>query len=479
MAETIYDGLELIVRYDGTKTNFEKITDKSAYYGKVVFIAGDSSGKDQAIWIHGENVSGTASGKYLSMTNIAEIENSLSHIKGIKVDGTTYPASGGAILTLVGTTASGDWTTDPLDITVNTDGTVTFDVSAIVGKIDDLSSKVTTQGQSIAGHTTAINTLIGSDSGKSVRAIAKEEASAVKNDLTSDDTDTTQAKTIGGAKKYADSVAASKASAAKDEAIQASKDYVDPLLANKADLENGKIKESQLPDYIFGQMLFGGTITSGGANSMIVSPSTKLLDKVNKPSTTNLTINKTEASTYEGVYFIVTNNLSSIFGFATDTGDWIVSTGADWRKVDNTDAIVKVAGLTPVNGDINASALAEKLAETGDANELALKSEVDEKYSLPDGGIPEENLKESVQVSLGKADSAIQSITTTTPDYTEVIVPEGEDADSKNKVVNVKTTTMQQAMEHDALGTTVNGVVPTQDIYEFLKARLSVKVVSQ
>ena len=77
-----------------------------------------------------------------------------------------------------------------------------------------------------------------------------------------------------------------------------------------------------------------------------------------------------------------------------------------------------------------------------------------------------------------KADSAIQSITTTTPDYTEVIVPEGEGADSKNKVVNVKTTTMQQAMAHDALGTTVNGVVPTQDIYEFLKARFSVKVVS-
>lgn len=77
-----------------------------------------------------------------------------------------------------------------------------------------------------------------------------------------------------------------------------------------------------------------------------------------------------------------------------------------------------------------------------------------------------------------KADSAIQSVTTTTPDYTEVIVPEGEGADSKNKVVNVKTTTMQQAMEHDALGTTVNGVVPTQDIYKFLKARFSVKVVS-
>lgn len=76
-----------------------------------------------------------------------------------------------------------------------------------------------------------------------------------------------------------------------------------------------------------------------------------------------------------------------------------------------------------------------------------------------------------------KADSAIQSVTTTTPDYTEVTVPTGEGADSKNKVVNVKTTTMQQAMSADLGGATVKGVVPTQDIYEFLKARLSVKVV--
>lgn len=75
-----------------------------------------------------------------------------------------------------------------------------------------------------------------------------------------------------------------------------------------------------------------------------------------------------------------------------------------------------------------------------------------------------------------KADSAIQSVTTTTPDYTEVTVPSGEGAGSKNKVVNVKTTTMQQAMAGDLAGTPVEGVVPTQDIYDFLKARLSVKV---
>lgn len=471
MAETIYDGLELIVRYDGTKANFEGITDKSAYEGKVVFIAGDASGKDQAIWIHGTNASGTASGKYLSMTNISEIENSLSHIKGIKVDGTTYPASGGAILTLVGTTATGDWTTDPLDITVNTDGTVTFDVSAIVGKINDLSSRVTTQGQSIAGHTTAINTLIGSDSGKSVRTIAKEEAGAVKSELTSDDTDTTQAKTIGGAKKYADAVAASKASAAKDEAIQASKDYVDPLLANKADLENGKIPAGQLPDYILGQMLFGGTIESGTATQMTVTPTANLLDKIGKTDgdLTNgqLTIINTTYETYEGVYFISSINFgnTNVLNIPdVRIGDWIISTGTSWRKVDNTDAVASVADLT---GVITASALAKKLAETGDANELALKSEVDAKYTKPTTGIPASDLAAGVRSSLNKADSAIVALGG--DDYIGV---ENVGATTTDKKITAKTA------EITSETATTDGLATVADIRAYLKARFSVKVVS-
>lgn len=168
------------------------------------------------------------------------------------------------------------------------------------------------------------------------------------------------------------------ANTAKSEAIQESKDYADAELAGKADLENGKIMATQLPDYILGQLLFGGTITAGGGNTMEVSPSSNLLHKLKKPSTTSsLTINNNEedAETYEGVYFIVTGGLTSIFGFPVVVGDWFISTGQDWRKVDNTDAVSSVAGLT---GVITASALAQKLAATGDANELALKSEVDD-----------------------------------------------------------------------------------------------------
>ena len=142
-------------------------------------------------------------------------------------------------------------------------------------------------------------------------------------------------------------------------------------MANKADLDaTGKILAEQLPDYILGQVLFGGTIDGSGKVTASDSYKSKYGDTTVVPN----------ASTVEGAYFIATGSgeLSGIDYTPTPleytTGDWIISTGAEWVKVDNTDAVSSVAGLT---GAITASALAKALAETGDANELALKSELD------------------------------------------------------------------------------------------------------
>ena len=139
----------------------------------------------------------------------------------------------------------------------------------------------------------------------------------------------------------------------------------------KADLDAaGKILAEQLPDYILGQVLFGGTIDGSGKVTASDSYKSKYGDTTVVP----------DASTVEGAYFIATGSgeLSGIDYTPTPleytTGDWIISTGAEWVKVDNTDAVSSVAGLT---GAIASSALAKALAETGDANELALKSEVD------------------------------------------------------------------------------------------------------
>ena len=142
-------------------------------------------------------------------------------------------------------------------------------------------------------------------------------------------------------------------------------------MSKKADLDvNGKIVAEQLPDYILGQVLFGGTIDGAGKVTASDSYKAKYGDTTVVP----------DASTAEGAYFIATGSgeLSGIDYTPTTleytTGDWIISTGTEWVKIDNTDAVSSVAGLT---GAVTATALAAELSKDGLANELALKSEVD------------------------------------------------------------------------------------------------------
>ena len=141
------------------------------------------------------------------------------------------------------------------------------------------------------------------------------------------------------------------------------KSALDTSFAGKADLgADGKIVSTQLPDYILGQVLFGGTIDANGN----IAPSDNFIAKYGTVSTLPT------ATGYEGAYFIATAD-GTAKGVTYNTGDWVISTGKAWEKIDNTDAVASVAGLT---GTITATALAKALAETGDANELALKSEL-------------------------------------------------------------------------------------------------------
>ena len=134
-------------------------------------------------------------------------------------------------------------------------------------------------------------------------------------------------------------------------------------MTKKADLdEHGKILADQLPDYILGQVLFGGTIDGSGKVTASNNFKAKYGDTTVVPT----------AAQVEGAYFVATGN-GTTNGVAYNTGDWVISTGESWVKVDNTDAVSSVAGLT---GAITASALAAKLSEDGIENELALKSEL-------------------------------------------------------------------------------------------------------
>jgi len=126
----------------------------------------------------------------------------------------------------------------------------------------------------------------------------------------------------------------------------------------KADLDElGKIVTSQLPDYILGQVLFGGKTETLSGSNLGIRPSTAFTDKY--PGISSL--GPGESSMFEGVYFIVGSNVE-FAGLTLNVGDWIISTGEGWEKIDNTDAVSSVADLT---GAITAAALAGKLAEDG------------------------------------------------------------------------------------------------------------------
>ena len=114
-----------------------------------------------------------------------------------------------------------------------------------------------------------------------------------------------------------------------------------------ASLDNsGKIVTSQLPDYLLGQVMYGGN-ASAISTTTTVSPSDSLKAKKGTTATSISIVNfatSTLPDTYgwqdmEGVYFICQAN-GTFADIDFETGDWIISTGSAWEKIDNTDSIV-------------------------------------------------------------------------------------------------------------------------------------------
>ena len=107
---------------------------------------------------------------------------------------------------------------------------------------------------------------------------------------------------------------------------------------------NSKILTSQLPDYILGQLLYGGNVDGTGVCTLSSQFQAKY-------GITQLTLTSSNYASYEGVFFIATANATSGVPSSLDvkTGDWVVSIGTAWKKVDNTDAVTGVKGSSETN----------------------------------------------------------------------------------------------------------------------------------
>lgn len=121
-----------------------------------------------------------------------------------------------------------------------------------------------------------------------------------------------------------------------------------------AKLTGGKISLSVIPDSVLGQLEYVGTWDA--------STGTAVSDA--RP---NIEDGDTKRPYRKGDYLIITTGASKgKLPTTTDTlelavGDWIVFNGTSWDKVDNTDYIKTVAGITPTNGDISINTLVTEL----------------------------------------------------------------------------------------------------------------------
>lgn len=107
---------------------------------------------------------------------------------------------------------------------------------------------------------------------------------------------------------------------------------------------NNKIPLSFLPDAILGQVVFGGTVVPAtGVATLSNNAKTKLGTTDATITLTNDTTPITGYEANEGIYYIAFDS-GTFAGISLDIGDWLISTGSAWIKIDNTDAVTMVNG---------------------------------------------------------------------------------------------------------------------------------------
>ena len=114
-------------------------------------------------------------------------------------------------------------------------------------------------------------------------------------------------------------------------------------------ITNNKIAVSYLPDIVLGQLVYGGTVTGAGVATLSTNAKTKLGTSSNNITLTNNTTATTGYAANEGIFYVVSDD-GNFASLGLKTGDWLISVGSAWKKIDNTDEVtsVTVAATGPV-----------------------------------------------------------------------------------------------------------------------------------
>lgn len=237
--------------------------------------------------------------------------------------------------------------------------------------------------------------------------------------------------------------------------------------------ENTKIKLSQLPDVVLGQVVYGGNVASDGS-SVIATLSSLAKTKLGVSDGT-LTLLDQDASieSNEGIFYIATNSFT-LAGISFVTGDWLISTGLEWTKIDNSDAVTGVKGSSESSyrtGNVNITK-----ANIGLGNVLNVASYAKtETYSKTEV----DNLKNAQDSQINDNFEAIQTINTTKlPALQTQISTVEEGLISESETRNQQIADINTALEgksdtdhtHDAVTVRKDGFMTTTQLQHLIDA---------
>lgn len=153
---------------------------------------------------------------------------------------------------------------------------------------------------------------------------------------------------------------------------------------------NSKVPMAQLPDSILGQLLFGGTFNaSSGVATLTTNAQAKLGTSSATITLTNDTSDITGYGANNGIFYVATES-GTFASISFVVGDWLLSTGNAWAKVDNTDAVSSVNGKTGAVvldksdiglGNVDNTSDLNKPISTATQNALNLKANASDIYT--------------------------------------------------------------------------------------------------
>lgn len=462
MAEYSAEELAIIVRYDGAKSAFDALTDKSAYYGRVVFITGTTANgitTGQAIWV---SETGSTSGKYLDMSNIQDIANQLTYVKGLKVGNTTYAGT----ITITGTNG--------ISVTVSSN-TMTFSGKALQDSIDSVNTTATNALNKANANGTAITNLgtTVSNIQNSLKGYATDEELAdAKSEIVGVSTDGTTAMTLHGVKNYA--LAA--ANTAKNEALGDTNDDIEDetIRGNKNAIEH----ISDAFPVTISESVGEGDI----AKVYTVKQGLNTIGTINIPKELVVTSGSVVTGTWSGTSFTestsgagkaikltIANQTTPIYINVKDLVDVYIA--EDTSTIDITISTDNKISASVKSDSIQTSMLVNSAVTTSKINGGAVTTE-----KIADDAVSYDKLAQSVKTSLGKADNAVSdvriNISTDDADYLSGTKSSSDTIRTIN--LDVKTESIGNATSD----TTKKGLATAEDVAAFIKARLSVRVVS-